>query len=357
MHIAMNTRRFILTAAAALAALTLPLQAAKKETLSIFCWSEYIPDTVIKGFEKANNVKVTVENYASNEEMLAKLQAGGNKYDLIQPSEYVIEELVKDGKLEELNLANIPNLKNLDAAYTGLAYNPDGKWCVPWMSGSVGIVLNKAKVTDPIKGYADVFNDKYKKRLVVLNDNRELVSWALASKGIAINEINDANLAASKEILAKWIPLVKVFDSDSPKTALLHGDVDMGIVWNGEAAKILEEAKKAKGKKKMEFEYVLPAEGAHRFIDNLAIPKGAKQKELAEKFINYVLDAKVGAEIWREFPYTPVNAEAKKLLKPDELANPASFPTGEPKLEIFHAIPKDQAAAIDKLVTDLKNKK
>jgi len=353
----MNKRSFIIAFTAALAAFGMPAQAAKKETLSIFCWSEYIPQSVIDGFQKQFNVKCNVENYASNEEMLAKLQAGGNKYDLIQPSEYVIEELVKDGKLEELNLANIPNLKNLEPAYTALDYNPDGKWCVPWMSGSVGIVVNKAKVKDPIVGYEDVFNEKYKKRLVVLNDNRELVSWALATKGIAINEINEANLAQAKELLAKWIPLVKVFDSDSPKTALLHGDVDMGLVWNGEAAKILEEAKKSKGKKKMEFEYVLPKEGAHRFIDNLAIPKGAKQKELAEKFINYVLEAKVSAEIWREFPYTIVNAEGKKLLKPDELANPASFPPGEPKLEIFHAIPKDVAAAIDKLVTDLKNKK
>ena len=115
----MNKRRFIIATTTALAAFALPVQAAgKKETLSIFCWSEYIPQSVIDGFQKQFNVKCNVENYASNEEMLAKLQAGGNKYDLIQPSEYVIEELVKDGKLEELNLANIPNLKNLDESIT-----------------------------------------------------------------------------------------------------------------------------------------------------------------------------------------------------------------------------------------------
>src|SRR6185369_7150929 len=127
-------------------------QAAKKETLSIFCWSEYIPQSVIDGFQKQFNVKCNVENYASNEEMLAKLQAGGAKYDLIQPSEYVIEEMVKNGGLEELNFANIPNLKNLDPKYTKQAHDPEGKFSVPWMAGTVGIVVNTKKIKDPIAG-------------------------------------------------------------------------------------------------------------------------------------------------------------------------------------------------------------
>src|SRR6185436_1418603 len=112
----MNTRRFLATIIAVAIAFALqvaPALAQKKPSLNIYCWSEYIPQSVIDGFAKANKVKVNVENYASNEEMLAKLQAGGAKYDLIQPSEYVIEELGKAGKLEELNMANIPNFKNL----------------------------------------------------------------------------------------------------------------------------------------------------------------------------------------------------------------------------------------------------
>ena len=91
------------------------------------------------------------------------------------------------------------------------------------------------------------------------------------------------------------------------------------------------------------------------FIDSLAIPKGAKNKDLAEKFINYVLEPKVSVEVWEEFPYTLANAEGKKLLKPEQVANPASFPQGEPKLEIFKAIPAEMSAAIDKLITDLKH--
>lgn len=350
----MNRRHFILTASAA--AIASPaLAAAKRETLNIFCWSEYIPQSVIDKFAKANNVKVNVENYASNEEMLAKLQAGSAKYDLIQPSEYIIEEMVKDGKLEALDLGNIPNLKNLDPKYTKLPHDPEGKFSVTWMAGNVGICVNRAKVKDPIKSYNDVFQDKHKKRIVVLDDNRELVSWALASLGIGINDITKENLEKAKAVLAKWLPLVKLYDSDSPKTALLNGDVDLGIIWNGEGAKILQEMKKSK-KRKLDFEYLLPAEGAHMFIDSLAVPKGAKNKAVAEKFINYVLDPKVSVEVYDEFPYTLANAEGRKLLKPDQLANNASFPAGDPKLETFKMISPDMAGAIDKMVTDLKNK-
>src|SRR5206468_3813701 len=115
------------------------------ETLNIFCWSEYIPQSVIDGFAKANNVKVNVENYASNEEMMAKLEAGTAKYDLIQPSEYIIEEMVKDGKLAPIDLANVPNFKNLDPKFTKMPHDPENKFSVTWMAGSVGIVVNRAK--------------------------------------------------------------------------------------------------------------------------------------------------------------------------------------------------------------------
>src|SRR4051812_30293525 len=170
----MNRRRFIPTPTAAAAALTLPaVAAAKKESLNIFCWSEYIPQSVVDAFAKANKIKVNVENYASNEEMLAKLQAGTAKYDLIQPSEYIIEELVSDGKLEQVDLAAIPNFKNLDPKYTKMPHDPENKYTVTWMAGDVGICVNRNKIKDEMKSYGDVFQDKYKKRIVVLDDNRE----------------------------------------------------------------------------------------------------------------------------------------------------------------------------------------
>ena len=321
---------------------------ALAEDLNLFAWSEYVPQTVLDGFKKETGITVNYETYASNEEMLAKLLASGGKYDLIQPSEYTIEALIADGKLERLDPAKIPNLKNLDPAFTKMAHDPGNKFSCPWMSGTVGIVYNTKKITAPITGFKDVFGGKYAGRIVALDDGREIVSWVLSTKGKDINDMSDDNLALVKPIMAGWLKQIKLFDSDSPKTALLNGDVDVGVVWSGEGATLLKE-------KPDTFKWILPAEGTHRFIDSLAIPKGSKHVEAAEKFMNYILRPEVSKLISDDFPYTNPNAEARKLLEPEALANPASYPPKDAKLDLFHDIGK-RAGVIDELYTNLKSK-
>ena len=216
----MKTRRQILAIAiASLVAFSAQAQkkdAPKKEVLNLFCWSEYVPQAVIDGFTKETGIKVNVENYDSNEKMLAKLLAGSAKYDLIQPSEYVVESLVKQGQLAEIDQAQVPNAKNLDPKYLKLAHDPENKFSVPWMIGTVGIVVNTEKIKDEIKGYKDLFNGKYKKRIVVLDDNREIVSWALSSLGLPINTIDKDALAKAKPVIKGWLPQIRAYDSDSP---------------------------------------------------------------------------------------------------------------------------------------------
>ena len=322
----------------------------KAQTLNLFCWSEYVPQSVIAAFTKETGVKVNVENYDSNEKMLAKLLAGGAKYDLIQPSEYVVASLIKQGRLEELNHASLPNFKNLDAKFVNMPHDPGNKFSVPWMAGSVGIVVNTEKIKDDVAGYADVFSGKYRRRIVVLDDNREIVSWALATLGIPINDISKDTLAKAKPVIKGWLPQVKAFDSDSPKTKFLKGDVDIGIVWSGEAA-ILWQESKGSGK----FRFGLPKEGAHMFVDSLCIPKGAPHRETAEKFINHILKPEISALISNDFPYTNPNRAARELLTKEQLANPASYPVGEPKLDIFSDIGKT-ARDVDKMLTDLRSR-
>ena len=344
-----NRRQTITTllAAAALHAIPSPAFAQSKPILNLFCWSEYVPEGVIKGFEKETGIKVNIENYDSNEKMLAKLLAGGAKYDLIQPSEYVVESLIKQSQLEPIDTATLENYKTLDPKALNLPHDPGNKFSVPWMIGSVGIVVNTAKIKDEVKGYADVFSGKYKKRIVVLDDNREIVSWALAMQGTPINDITAENLAKVKPVIKGWLKQVKAYDSDSPKTKFLKGDVDIGIVWSGEAAALWV-------KNKEKFKYILPTEGAHQFVDSLCIPKGAPHKEAAMKFINYILKPEVSKLISEDFPYTNPNAEARKLLTKDQQENPASYPQGEPKLETFKDIGK-AARDIDKMMTDLRS--
>jgi spermidine/putrescine transport system substrate-binding protein len=322
---------------------TVALRAAGE--VNLFGWSEYIPQEVLDGFTAETGIKVNFETYASNEELLSKLVAGGSAYDLVQPSDYTAEVMIRRKMLVPLDVAKLPNLKNIDPALLRLPHDPAGKFTVPYMTGTVGIVVNTDKVKEPITGYKDVFQAKHKDRLVVLNDNRELVTWALYSLGLPANTITPANLDKARPVVAEWVKLVKVFDSDSPKTALLNGDVDIGIVWSGEAAILWNEDKK--------FQYVLPAEGAHQFIDLLAIPVQSKNQDAAHQFINYILRPEVSKLISEKFPYTNPNLEARKLLTAQELANPASYPKSG-KLETFRDIGR-AAADIDKLVTDLKS--
>jgi spermidine/putrescine transport system substrate-binding protein len=342
-----SATRMLVTFALALG-LFAPLGAAAAEELNLFAWSEYVPQSVLDGFTKETGIQVNYESYASNEEMLAKLMSGAASYDLIQPSEYVIEALVKENQLVPLDHAKLTNLKNIGKEYWDQPHDPELKYSVPYMQGTVGIVLNTAKVKDPVTGYKDAFQDKYKGRIVILDDSLEIVSWALATQGIGPDGVTKENLEKVRPILTTWLPLVKVYDSDSPKTPLLNGDVDLGIVWSGEAAILIKE-------QPGNFAYVLPKEGAHMFIDNMAIPKGAPHVEAAHKFINYILRPEVSRKISEEFPYTNPNIEARKLLTPAERANAASYPTGNPKLSTFRDI-GPMAANVDKLVTDLKAK-
>lgn len=314
--------------------------------VNLFGWSEYVPQEVLDGFTKETGIKVNFETYSSNEELLAKLVAGGGNYDLIQPSEYTAELMVRRKMLAPLDKTLLPNLKNLSSEFLKQPHDPEDKFTVPYMTGTVGIVVNTETVKDPIKGYKDIFVPKYKDRLVVLNDNREIVSWALNSLGMPANDITPAALKKARPVIAAWTKLIKLYDSDSPKTALLNGDVDIGVVWSGEGALLWNENKK--------FKYILPVEGAHQFIDILAIPASAPHKKEAHALINYILRPEVSKLISDAFPYTNPNLEARKLLSAEQKANPASYPEGSSKLETFRDIGK-AAADIDQLMTDLKS--
>jgi spermidine/putrescine transport system substrate-binding protein len=327
--------------------LAVSANAAPTKNLNIYCWSEYIPQPIIDQFSKETGVKVTVENYASNEEMLSKLAAGGGEYDIIQPSEYVIEALVKEKVLHPLERSKIPNLKNIDPQFLNQPFDPGNKFSVPFMAGTVGIVVNTDLVKDDIRSYADVFKPANKGKIVVLDDAREIVTWALLANGLNINQITDKSLNKIKPTLEQWLPLVKVYDSDSPKTALLNGDVALGVVWGGEGAILLNKNKK--------FRWVIPSEGTHLFIDSLAIPRTAKNVQNAEAFMNFILRPEISKQISDEFPYLNPNIVARELMSKQQLENPASFPAAEDlkKMTLFKDI-GTKGSDVEELVTTLK---
>ena len=182
------------------------------KSINLFAWSEYVPQAVIDGFTKETGIRVNYETYASNEEMLSKLLSGATAYDLIMPSEYTVEALLKQNKLASLDQSKLSNLGNIGEEFKNLAHDPGLKYTVPWMAGTVGIVVNTDVVKEPVKGYRDVFSEKYAGRIVALNDNREWVSWALATLGLPINEVTPENIQKIRPLLAEWVKRVKVSD-------------------------------------------------------------------------------------------------------------------------------------------------
>lgn len=312
---------------------------ADPEPLRLLCWTEYVPRPVIDGFTQKTGVPVTVENYNSNEKMLALLRTRPGYYDLVQPSQAYVSTLTKEGGLAKIDRTRIPNWKNLDPEYLGLPHDPDGKYSVPWLAGTVGIAVDTSVVQQPIADWKDVFSGKYRGRIAVVDDHREMAAWALASIGLPITEVSDANLQKIAPVLRSWLPQVAVFDSDSPHTAFLSGKAVIGIVWSGEAALLWQKDRK--------YRYILPASGAHMFLDSLAIPARAPHQSRAEDFINYCLEPEVSVQISNAYPYTNPNRAARALLTRDQLENPASYPPGNPRLTPLRNVGNDTKAVDD----------
>ncbi len=290
--------------------------------LNIFVWTEYMPQTVFDAFTKETGVKVNVQTYSSNEDMLAKVK-GSNEgiYDIVVPSDYMVKMMVGEGLLQELDQSKIPNLKNIDPAYLNQSFDPGNQYSVPYMGGVATLVVNKTKVTEPITSYKQLFEPEFANSLVVLDDFRAVIGITAKSLGYSLNTIDDAELAEVGKALETLKPNIKLYDSDSPKTAMLNGETSIGFMWNAEVAICTEESD--------DFEVVFPEEGCYLFLDNLSILKGAKNSENALKFLNFILRPEISKLVSDEFPYLNPNAEAVKLLPDSYKNNPASNITPE----------------------------
>jgi spermidine/putrescine-binding protein len=293
--------------------------------LNIYAWSEYIPQELLDAFAKEYNIKVNYDTYASNEELLAKLQAGKTNYDVIIPSDYTVGIMAAQNMLEPIDLDHIPNFVNVDDTFKNPSYDPGNKYSVPYQWGSVGIAVNTAKVTKPITKFADLWDPAFKNNLVVLDDEREIIGMALIVLGYDKNSTDPAQLEAAKQKLIALKPNIKLYDSDSPKTALLSGEVVAGVVWNGEASLAHQE--------NPDITYILPEEGMGLWYDNLSIPAGAPHKDAATAFINFVLRPDMSILITKFFPYSSVNKAALELLKtqdPETYKQYMEFPATNP---------------------------
>jgi len=280
---------------------------SEEKQLNLYNWSDYVAKSTIPNFEKQTGIKVTQDFYSSNEELLAKLQAGGTGYDVIVPSDYMVSIMIKSKILEPLDMSKIPNFKNVGENYKGLPYDPTNRYSVPYQWGTTGILYNKKVLGTLEPSWEPMWDIANKGKIGMLNDERETPGAALYKLGYSVNTTNKEQLDEAEAELKKQKPLLRgYFDSTQNRPSVINGDLLLGHVFSGDAFLAVSQDE--------DLDYLIPEPAATRWTDNMAIPVGAEHPDNAHKFINYILGAKTGAALSNYTYFNTPNEAALPMI-------------------------------------------
>lgn len=305
----------------------------KNKTLRLYVWTDYIDKSVIKDFETQFGVTVIEENFPSNEVMISKLKAGGGGFDVIVPSDYMIQSMTQDNLLMKLPKEKIPNLTHLARRFKEVSFDPSQEFTVPYMWGTTGFAYNSSKINNPPKSWKEFFDPAFAqaagKRISLLDDPREVIGAALKSNGRSLNSTANDDLAQAKQKIIGLKQFISRFDTMSYKDLLASGDLWMAQAYSGDVVRMQTS--------NPELRYIIPEDGATLWVDNLAIPTGAQNPQLAAEFINFVMQPEVNKRIALAIRYATTNEKARELLPAEELANTSIYPPAdvESRLELF----------------------
>lgn len=293
--------------------------------LHVYNWSDYIDDEIYADFEAEFGVKVTEDTFASNEELLAKLQAGATGYDLIVPSDYMVDIMIQEEMLYALNKENIPNIANLDPFFTDPPFDPGMRYCLPYQWGTTGIGYNVDVFEEAPDSWSYIFDPEmaaqHAGKISMLNDSRESMGAALKYLGYSLNSTDPGELAAARDLLISIKPFLFAYDSEQFGDLMAAGETVIGHGWSGEYFLAATENESVW--------YTIPQEGGVVWVDNMCIPESAPNKHTAEIFINYLLRPEVGAKITNYTWYGSPNKAAEAFIDEDILNEPAIYPPPE----------------------------
>ncbi len=295
------------------------------DELYLYNWSEYMDPQVLEDFEAEFGVRVIEDTYATNEELLAKLQAGATGYDLIVPSDYMVEVMVAEKLLAEMDHENVPNLSNIDPMFADPPYDPGMVHCVPYMWGTTGIGYNLDVFEEPPDSWAYLFDpalaSQYAGKITMLNDVREAMGAALKYLGYSLNSTDEGELEEARDLLIQQKPSVYAYDSEQYAPLLSADETVLAHGYNGYFFMTALEDER--------IWYTIPKEGATIWADNLCIPESAPNKYTAEVFIDYLLRPEVNATLVNYLWYPSPNSAAKEFIDPEILEEPAIYPPPE----------------------------
>ncbi len=291
---------------------------AEAKTLNFYNWTDYIADDTIPNFQKETGIKVTYDNYSSNDELFAKMRTGGSGFDIIVPTDATLVKMKHANLVQPLDLSRIPNVKNLDPRFRTAAYDPGNKYSIPWQWGTTGIGYDKTKVGGAVTDWDAFQLPAVAGKCSFLDEARDAFAMALFALKKDPNTLDTGDLDAAEQYLIDLKKKIQKITSDY-QDPLKGGQLLLAQAYSGDVFTIQAD--------NANIEYVIPTSGALSWVDSMAIPKGAAHPHNAEAFMNYILEPKVGAALTNYVNYGSPNKAAEPFINKDILDNPLIYPS------------------------------
>lgn len=289
------------------------------QVLNIYNWGDYIDPALLAKFTRETGYKVNYDTFDSNQALETKVKQGGTHYDVIFPSEYLVNKLGNEGYLTKLDYSKIKGFNNLSKFNLNKAYDPHNRYSIPYFWGTTGIVYNtKMYKESQVDEWRKLWNPMFKNQVILIDGTHELLQVGFQSLGYSVNNENQAQIHAAYNHLIKLAPNIRGIDTDEKKAILINGDGNLAEAYNGDAETIIES--------NPNFKYVIPKDGSAIWTDNMVIPKNADNKKAAYAFINFMLQPKNAAENAAYVDYSSPNKAALKYLPKSITQNPVLYP-------------------------------
>lgn len=321
---------------------------SKKQTINVLNYGENIAEGIIEEFEKEYNVKVNYKTFDDMETMYIEVASGKTDWDAVLVSDYMADRMIQEGLLQKINKENIPNLEQMSDSDLGQPYDVNNDYTVPYMNGTIGIIYNKDLVSEDVDSWNIMFDEKYKNQIFVLDAQRDAIGMALKKLGYSLNSTNEKELEEAKDLLISQKDLVLKYGADEVKDLMISGEAAIAMIWSGEGLTLADEYDN--------LEFVIPKEGANYWLDSWAIPSNAKNKEDAEKFINFVSEKDNAYKIAEEIGYTTPNKLAMEEQADEVKNNENAYMPEEirEKCEVYEYLPQEKLKLYDDVWTEVK---
>lgn len=313
-----------------------PALALAQETISVYNWGDYIDTEVLDLFEEETGIKVIYETYETNEDMYAKIAMGGSSYDVIFPSDYMIDRMIGENLLQKIDWTHVPNAANIDPRFLHENYDPEADYSIPYTWGTMGILYNRETVEEIPTSWETLMDDTYAMDMLMLNSPRDTLAIALVICGHDLNSVDPGDLEDAKNLLIEQKPMVLAYVVDEVKDKMIAGEASVALVWSGDATFCMSESD--------ELDYVVPQEGSNVFYDSMCIPANARNVSGAEKFIDFMCRADIAAKNYEYVGYAIPNTAAIELLGAEEYNDsPVNNPPQDilDKCEVFRYLGED----------------